>query len=77
MPQILFIQASPRANSISHDLADQLLAKLQSLYSGTTTITRDLMNGLPLVSDASINAHYTPADQRTDSQKSLLATSDA
>ncbi len=77
MTQILFIQASPRANSISHDLADQLLAKLQSLHAGATTITRDLMHGLPLLSDASINALYTPADQRTDSQKSLLATSDA
>lgn len=77
MTQILYLQASPRAQSISHDLADQLLARLQTLHKGASVTTRDLMHGLPLISDASIAAFYTPADQRNEAQKSLLAQSDA
>ncbi len=76
MTQILYIQGSPRAASISHDLANQLLEKLQTLHPGSSVVTRDLMHGLPLISDASINALYTPADQRSAEQKEILATSD-
>jgi FMN-dependent NADH-azoreductase len=76
MTQILYIQASPRTSSISHDLADQLLAKLQSLHPGANVVTRDLIHGLPLISDASIAAFYTPADDRSSAQKKILETSD-
>lgn len=76
MTNILYIQASPRKASISHDLADELLARLQTLHGNTSITTRDLIDGLPLISDASINALYTPADQRSEEQKSLLKTSE-
>ena len=77
MTQILYIQASPRTKSISHDLADQLLARLQTLHSDATIVTRDLIDGLPLISDASIAAFYTPAEARSEEQKALLTQSDA
>ncbi|MES2728906.1 MAG: NAD(P)H-dependent oxidoreductase [Pseudomonadota bacterium] len=76
MTQILFIQASPRAKSIAHNLADQLLCRLQLLYPDATVTTRDLIDGIPLVTDASIAAMYTPADQRTAAQQDLLKTAD-
>jgi FMN-dependent NADH-azoreductase len=40
-------------------------------------ITRDLSDGLPFVSEEWVGANFTPAEDRTDAQRGVLATSDA
>jgi len=71
---VLRIDSSARLQgSITRKLADQIVAQL----SPTKTITRDLSHGVPLISEAWVNANFTPADQRTEAQRAELATSDA
>lgn len=72
--RILRIDASARRDgSVSRDLADRIVARFGPEASVTT---RDLATGLPLIDEAWIGANFTPADQRTESQRTALTLSD-
>ena len=70
---VLRIDGSARVQgSITRKLADQVIDQI----APAKVITRDLAKGLPLITEAWVNANFTPADQRTDAQRAELATSD-
>lgn len=71
---VLHIDSSARLTaSVSRDLTAQVVARL----GAKEVIRRDLATALPLLDEAWIGANFTPADQRSDEQKALLAQSDA
>lgn len=73
MTKVLRIDTSARTSgSISRDLTDRVVAKL----GAKAVVTRDLASGLPQVDETWIGANFTPADTRTDAQKTVLALSD-
>ena len=70
---VLRIDASARHDgSVSRDLTDKVIAKL----APAKTTTRDLSTPLPLIDSTWIGANFTPADDRSEDQKSTLALSD-
>lgn len=70
---ILHIDASARrAGSTTRDLSGHVV---QHLNPGRI-IRRDLATPLPLLTEDWINANFTPADQRDEVQRDLLALSD-
>lgn len=70
---VLHIDSSARlTGSVSRDLTAQVVERL----GAQEIIRRDLATPLPLLDEAWIGANFTPADQRSDDQKSLLALSD-
>ncbi len=71
---VLHIDSSARLTaSVSRDLTAQVVERL----GAKEVIRRDLATALPLLDEAWIGANFTPADQRSDEQKALLAQSDA
>ncbi len=73
MPKILRIDASARRDgSVTRELADRVIAKLGS----SEVITRDLLDGVPLINEAWVAANFTPEADRTSQQVDLLAYSD-
>lgn len=71
---VLHIDSSARAeSSVTRGLSAEITARLNADH----IIRRDLATALPLLDEAWIGANFTPADQRTDAQKALLAQSDA
>lgn len=73
---LLRIDASARrTGSISRTLNDRLIKRFQS-KAETQVITRDLAEPLPLIDEAWIGANFTPADDRTEAQREILALSD-
>ncbi|WP_420004186.1 FMN-dependent NADH-azoreductase [Arenibacterium sp. LLYu02] len=71
---VLHIDSSARlTGSVSRDLTAQVVERL----GAKEIIRRDLATPLPLLDEAWIGANFTPADQRSDAQKELLALSDA
>ncbi|MDE4192360.1 FMN-dependent NADH-azoreductase [Phaeobacter gallaeciensis] len=71
---VLHIDSSARREgSVSRDLS----AKIVDRLTADTVVRRDLATPLPMLSEDWINANFTPADQRSDEQKQLLAQSDA
>lgn len=79
MTKILRIDASARhAGSISRDLADQLIAKLQARTSGADVVVRDLaLNPPPQVTQDWVHANFTDEAARSSEQHAALTTSDA
>jgi FMN-dependent NADH-azoreductase len=77
MTKILFIQTSPRRESVSHKLADRLLDRLKAAHEGAEIVTRDLSTGLPYVHEGFITAMYTPPEERNPQQVTDVALSDA
>ncbi|HID66789.1 MAG TPA: FMN-dependent NADH-azoreductase [Roseibacterium sp.] len=72
MTHILRIDASARRDgSVSRDLTDQILDRLNA----THVTTRDLTTSLPLIDEAWVGANFTPDDQRTPEQAEKLALS--
>ena len=72
-PAVLRIDSSPRrGQSVSRDLADRVIEKL----TPAQIVTRDVTEGLPPVSEAWIEANFTPADQRSVGQVAQLSLSD-
>ena len=60
---ILRIDASARSEgSVSRDLADDLIARLEAASPGATVVARDLAGGLPLVDADWIGANFTDPD---------------
>lgn len=74
MTTILRIDSSARrGDSVSRQLASRLIDRIP----GDVTITeRDLASGVPLLSESTLAAMWTPADQRTDEQTAELAVAD-
>ncbi|MCB4457552.1 FMN-dependent NADH-azoreductase [Leisingera sp. McT4-56] len=71
---VLHIDSSARTEgSISRDLSAQITARL----GADNVIRRDLAVPLPLLDGAWIGANFTPADQRSEADKQLLALSDS
>ncbi|CUH86909.1 FMN-dependent NADH-azoreductase [Phaeobacter sp. CECT 5382] len=71
---VLHIDSSARSeNSVTRGLSAEITARLNADH----VIRRDLATPLPLLDEAWVGANFTPADQRTDDQKALLAQSDA
>ncbi|WP_299686290.1 NAD(P)H-dependent oxidoreductase [uncultured Tateyamaria sp.] len=69
---ILHIDSSARvAGSVTRDLTARIVAKL-----GGDVIRRDLKDALPQITEAWVGANFTPADERDDVQRDLLALSD-
>lgn len=73
---ILRIDSSARRDgSVSRQLTDRIVARLAD---GTSrVVTRDLADGLPLLSADWIGANFTPEAERTDAHRAALALSDA
>jgi FMN-dependent NADH-azoreductase len=76
MTLILHIKASPRKESVSTQLAEQLIEKLKTTHAGAQVKVIDTET-LPYVTEDMINAFYTPAETRTAEQSKLVAQSDA
>lgn len=71
---VLHINSSARAeNSVTRSLSAEITTKL----AADRVIRRDLATPLPLLDEAWVGANFTPADQRSEEQKALLAQSDA
>lgn len=71
---ILRIDSSARrAGSITRDLTDRIVARLES----DRVLTRDLADALPQIDEDWVNANFTPAADRTQAQSDRLALSDA
>lgn len=71
---VLHIDSSARAeNSVTRSLSAEITARL----SPDQVLRRDLATPLPLLNEAWVSANFTPADQRNEAQKELLAQSDA
>lgn len=70
---VLHIDASARTkDSTSRDLSARIVERLNA----DTIIRRDLTTSLPQISEDWIAANFTPADQRDDAQRDILALSD-
>ncbi|MDJ0858735.1 MAG: NAD(P)H-dependent oxidoreductase [Dinoroseobacter sp.] len=73
MTSVLRIDSSPRkGTSVSRDLADKIIARLDA----DEIINRDITGGLPAVGEAWIGANFTAADERSEAQRAELALSD-
>ena len=71
---VLHIDSSARIQgSVTRDLSAQIVSRL----GADQVIRRDLAAPLPLLDGAWVGANFTPADQRSDEQKQLLALSDS
>jgi len=74
---VLKLNSSARkTDSVSRQLADRLLSRLQNQHPQIKTIERDLADGLPVVTEDWIGANFTPNQDRTDAQAALLHQSD-
>jgi len=76
--KILHIDASARhEGSISRSLTADLVAALEDRHPGAEIIRRDLADGIPMINADWIAANFTPAEERTPTQRITLARSDA
>ena len=72
---ILKINSSVQTDkSVSRQLVDQVINKLSD--ANASIVNRDLSDGVPLLSQAMVNAFYTPADKLSPEQKELIQVSD-
>ena len=75
MTHILRVDSSMRTEgSVRRNLADKLVERLSD---GSTQVTeRDLANGIELINENWIGSNFTDPADRSDEQKTSLATSD-
>ena len=72
-PTVLHIDASARRQgSTTRELSGDIVRRL----TPARIIRRDLSTPLPLLTEAWVNANFTPADSRTEEQRKTLALSD-
>ncbi|MFL9925007.1 FMN-dependent NADH-azoreductase [Herbaspirillum lusitanum] len=78
MSTLLQIDSSARTNgSISRQLTASFAQQWQAKNAGGTVVHRDLAaEALPHVTEALLGAYFTPAEQRSAEQQSLIALSD-
>ena len=75
MTHILRVDSSMRTEgSVSRNLADKLIERLSD--SNTQITERDLANGVELINEHWIGSNFTDPSDRSDEQKTSLATSD-
>ena len=75
---ILRVDASMRkGNSVSRQLADEVVVALGGRSHDVSVINRDLTYGVGLVNDAWIESDRTIEERRTQDQRVILAQSDA
>ena len=75
---ILQINSSGRyEGSTTRKVSDLILDNLIQKNPSCEHITRDVATGLPFVNEEWINANFTGAEQRSDSQKAVLEFSDS
>lgn len=75
MTHILRVDSSMRTEgSVSRNLADKLIERLSD--SNTQITERDLANGIELINEQWIGSNFTDPSDRSDEQKTSLATSD-
>ncbi len=75
MAHILHIKSSPRQDSVSTQLAEQLIAKLTGAHTHADVTVRETEK-LPYITEDMITAFYTPVENRTQAQKDLVKLSD-
>jgi FMN-dependent NADH-azoreductase len=76
--QILRIDSSARHEaSISRKLTGLLVERLTSDSPGHAVIERDLSPGVPVVTESSVQAYFTPRESRDAGQVEALKASDA
>jgi FMN-dependent NADH-azoreductase len=78
MATLLHVDSSARqSTSVSRQLSTSLVAHWQRHFPNGRVIVRDLAaSPLPHVTEAQVGAYFTPAEQRTDEQKTALILSD-
>ena len=77
MTNILRIDASARSEgSASRELVTRLLDRIGAADGSVTVTHRDLADGVPLLSEATLQAMWTPAEQQTDEQRTQLHVAD-
>jgi len=75
--RVLEVSASGRSGgSVSRQLTRDLINALDDRYGNVVTHHRDLADGVPFVSQAWIDANFTPEESRSDEQQATLAYSD-
>jgi FMN-dependent NADH-azoreductase len=76
---VLHIETSPLgAKSVTRELGVQLLASLKAKHADIALTTRDLTaSPLPHLNADILGAYFTPTDQQTDAQKSLVSASES
>jgi FMN-dependent NADH-azoreductase len=73
MTKILRINSSARqTESVSRQLVDRLVSRLGDVE----IVDRYVAQGVPQISESTLGAMWTPADQRTDEQNTELADAD-
>jgi len=73
---ILKIDSSARKNgSISRQLTERLVARFAN-EGDISVVERDLVNGLPTVTEDWIGSNFTPKDDRSEEQAAYLELSD-
>ena len=74
---VLEINTSARQEgSISRRLVNDLLEALEDRYPSIRVTQRDVAAGLPFVDDAWVSANFTPEEERSASDREVLALSD-
>lgn len=75
--QILVVDSSPRAESLSRKLTRDIAEKLQQQHPAAKIIHRDLSaSPFPHLTDEVITAFYTQPEQRSDKLRRAIALSD-
>jgi len=76
--KVLEVSASGRYDgSVSRTLTREVLDALEAREGRIDATHRDLGKGVPLVDEAWIGANFTPAEQRSPEQRSVLEFSDS
>ncbi|MDE3079786.1 MAG: NAD(P)H-dependent oxidoreductase [Paracoccaceae bacterium] len=77
MTAILRVEASIKGeNSVSRKLTDRLVARLLDRHADASLVSRDVSTGVNPVDANWIGAMFTPAENRTDAQKAIVAYAD-
>ncbi len=76
MSYLLHLDASGRKNGSSSRIASDEHAKSLAAELGLEIRYRDLSQGLPFVNETMIEGYFTPDEQRTDTHREALRTSD-
>jgi len=75
---VLLVTASAQQQgSVTRRFATEMIEQLKTQHGELNIITRDVSQGLPFIDDEWVSANFTPADQRSDAQRTKLAQSDA
>lgn len=78
MNDLLIINSSPRANSVSRRLTGHFAEEWKAKHPDARVTERDLAaDALPFITESWIQASYTPMAQRTTEQQRTLEASDA